>query len=118
MPVGSAANGWGTTKAQPTASKPAEATTPKRTLRVLQTGHHDKLPTADVAETSDPTTRPIFHGEIDRPLPNGTRADACGFRDDRRRLPALDHPYNPLSTARRELGIIVHVHPVGPLENC
>src|SRR5262252_1142189 len=48
------------------------------------------------------------------PLPNRPRADACGLRDGLRRLPALDLPYNPLSTARREPGILVHVHPVLP----
>ena len=48
------------------------------------------------------------------PLPNGPRADACGFRDGLRRLPAINLSYNPLSTARREPGILVHVHPVLP----
>jgi len=35
------------------------------------------------------------------PLANRARADACGFGDGLRRLPALYLPYNPLSTARR-----------------
>ncbi len=48
------------------------------------------------------------------PLANCTRADACGFGDGLRRLPALHLPYNPLSTTRREPGILVHVHPVLP----
>src|SRR5947209_4501436 len=48
------------------------------------------------------------------PLANRPRADACGFGNGLRRLPALDLPYNPLSTARREPGILVHVHPVLP----
>ena len=45
---------------------------------------------------------------------NRPRADACGFGDGLRRLPALDLPYNPLSTARRQPGIFMHVHPVLP----
>jgi hypothetical protein len=48
------------------------------------------------------------------PLPNGPRADACGFGDGLRRLPAINLSYNPFSTARREPGILVHVHPVLP----
>ena len=35
-----------------------------------------------------------------------------GLRDGLRRLPALDLQYNPLSTARRQRGILMHVHPV------
>src|SRR5262249_30567268 len=46
------------------------------------------------------------------PFSNGPRADAYGLRDSLRRLPALDLQYNPLSTARRQPGILVHVHPV------
>jgi hypothetical protein len=37
-----------------------------------------------------------------------------GFGDGLRRLPALDLPYNPLSTARRQPGILMHIHPVLP----
>src|SRR6201987_83715 len=48
------------------------------------------------------------------PLANGPRADACAFGDGLRRLPALHLPNNPLSTARREPGILMHVHPVSP----
>src|SRR5262249_11511877 len=48
------------------------------------------------------------------PLANCPRADACGFGDGLRRLPARNLPYNPLSTKRREPGILVHVHPVLP----
>jgi hypothetical protein len=40
------------------------------------------------------------------PLPNGPRADACGFGNGFRRLPALHLPYNPLSIARRQPGIL------------
>jgi hypothetical protein len=43
------------------------------------------------------------------PFSNGPRADAYGLA---RRLPALDLQYNPLSTARRQPGILMHVHPV------
>src|SRR5262249_36809799 len=46
------------------------------------------------------------------PFSNGPRADAYGLRDGLRRLPALDLQYNPLSTARRQPGILMHVHPV------
>ena len=48
------------------------------------------------------------------PFANGPRADACGFADGLRRLPALNLPDNPLSTTRRQPGILVHVHPVLP----
>src|SRR5262249_34437700 len=46
------------------------------------------------------------------PFSNGPQADAYGLRDGLRRLPALDLQYNPLSTARRQPGILMHVHPV------
>jgi hypothetical protein len=46
------------------------------------------------------------------PLANRPRADACGFGDGLRRLPVLNLPYNPLSTARRQPGILMYVHPV------
>jgi hypothetical protein len=49
-----------------------------------------------------------------QPLANCARADAYGLRDALRRLPALDLQYNPLSTARRQPGIPMHVHPVLP----
>jgi hypothetical protein len=45
---------------------------------------------------------------------NGLRADACGFADGLRRLPALNLLYNSHSTVRRQTGIPVHVHPVLP----
>jgi hypothetical protein len=48
------------------------------------------------------------------PFSNGPRADAYGLRGALRRLPALDLQYNPLSTARRQPGILMHVHPVLP----
>src|SRR4029078_4643888 len=48
------------------------------------------------------------------PFANGPRADACGFADGLRRLPALNLPYNSLSTVWRQTGILVHVHPVLP----
>ena len=56
--------------------------------------------------------RLIAAGHGDAGLPSGPRADACGFGDGLRRLPARDLPYNPLSTARRQPGILMHVHPV------
>ena len=48
------------------------------------------------------------------PFANGPRADACGFADGFRRLPARNLPYNSLSTVRGQTGILVHVHPVLP----
>jgi hypothetical protein len=59
-------------------------------------------------------SRQSFAAMSINPLPNGPRADACGFGDGLRRLPARDLPYNPLSTKRRQPGILVHVHPVLP----
>src|SRR5262245_1217367 len=48
------------------------------------------------------------------PLANRPRADACGFGNGLRRLSARDLTYNALSTARRQPGILMHVHPVLP----
>src|SRR5438094_2489369 len=48
------------------------------------------------------------------PLANRPRADARGFGNGLRRLSARDLPYNALSTARRQPGILMHVHPVLP----
>ena len=59
------------------------------------------------ASGSTRTTRAVNLGlgngrEISiNPLANRPRADACGFSNGLRRLPALDLPYNPLSTVRR-----------------
>ena len=57
---------------------------------------------------------PTLHRGIDQPIPNGPRADAYGFGDGLRRLPARNLPYDPLSTTRRQPGILTHVHPVLP----
>lgn len=46
------------------------------------------------------------------PLANCPRADAHGLCGGLRRLPARIELYNPLSTARRQPGILVHVHPL------
>src|SRR5262249_59957796 len=51
----------------------------------------------------DGTDQPIFERSAGRRL---------HLRDGLRRLPALDLQYNPLSTARRQPGILMHVHPV------
>src|ERR1700758_82621 len=59
-------------------------------------------------------SRQTFAAISINPFANGPRGDAGGLRDGLRRLPALNLPYNPLSTARREPGILVHVHPVLP----
>jgi len=46
------------------------------------------------------------------PLANGTRADPYGFADGLRGLPAGHQRDNPPSTVRRQVGILVDVHPV------
>src|SRR5882724_4330022 len=46
------------------------------------------------------------------PFANGPRTDACGLGYGLRRLPALNQPNNPLSTNRRQPGILMNVHPV------
>ena len=51
---------------------------------------------------SDPANLPTLRDDIGRPTSERSRADAYGFRDSIRRLPALNLPYNPLSTARRK----------------
>jgi hypothetical protein len=50
------------------------------------------------------------------PFANCPRADAYGLADGLRRLPARIELYDPFSTARRQPGILVHVHPVLLLE--
>jgi hypothetical protein len=62
---------------------------------------------------SDPAIPPILPDDVN-PLANRPRADAYGFGNGLRRLPARDLPYNALSTARRQPGILMHVHPVLP----
>ena len=44
------------------------------------------------------------------PFTHRARANACGFTDGLRRLPAEDHFDEPLSTKRRQAGILVDVH--------
>jgi hypothetical protein len=56
--------------------------------------------------------RHTFRSISINPLSNRPRADACGFGDGLRRLPALDLSNNSLSTNRREMGILMNVHPV------
>jgi hypothetical protein len=48
------------------------------------------------------------------PLANSPRADADGLRNGLWRLPARDLSDNPLSTNRRQTGILMDVHPVLP----
>ncbi len=55
---------------------------------------------------SGPAILPILLGDIDQ-LANGPRADACRFGNGLRRLPALYLLHNPLSTARRETGVLM-----------
>jgi GNAT superfamily N-acetyltransferase len=50
------------------------------------------------------------------PFANRARADAYGFANGLRRLPACNQFHDPLSTARRQPGILMHVHPV--LRDC
>jgi hypothetical protein len=46
------------------------------------------------------------------PFANCTQANACGLRNGLRRLPALDLPYDSLSTVSRQAGILMYVHPI------
>src|ERR1700733_7898671 len=46
------------------------------------------------------------------PFARRPRANAYGARNGLRRLPACSQAHDPLSTARRKTGILVHVHPV------
>src|SRR4051794_37436653 len=51
--------------------------------------------------------------EAGDPFARGARADACGSCGGLRRLPALeDGAHDPLSTNRRQPGILMDVHPV------
>src|SRR6185437_4777941 len=50
------------------------------------------------------------------PFANCTRADVYGFADGLRRLPVCNQFHDPLSTARRQPGILMYVHPV--LRDC
>src|SRR5215207_9676739 len=50
--------------------------------------------------------------EAGQPFAHGPRADACGSCGGLRRLPAQHLLHNPLSTKRRQTGILVDVHPV------
>jgi hypothetical protein len=57
--------------------------------------------------------RAPFGLEAVDPFARGARADACGSSSGLRRLPSLkDGAHDPLSTARRQTGILVDVHPV------
>jgi hypothetical protein len=47
-------------------------------------------------------------------LNDGWQSRRSGFGNGLRRLSARDLPYNALSTARRQPGILMHVHPVLP----
>ena len=54
----------------------------------------------------------ILGFEAVHPLARGARADACGSCGGLRRLPALKHgAHDPLSTKRRQTGILMDVHP-------
>src|SRR6185295_2447743 len=64
-------------------------------------------PRAAVAQTDQAFTMISLN-----PLADGPRADACGFADGLQRLPARDLPDDPLSTNRRQPGILMDVHPV------
>jgi hypothetical protein len=44
------------------------------------------------------------------PFAAGARANACGFTGGLRRLPAENHFDQPLSTERRQTGILMDVH--------
>src|SRR5215211_145802 len=53
-----------------------------------------------------------FGFEACHPLAHRTRADTCGYCDGLRRLPAQHLHHNSLSTAQRQAGILMDVHPV------
>ena len=48
------------------------------------------------------------------PFAAGARANACGFTGGLRRLPTEDHFGQPLSTVRRQAGILMDVHSALP----
>src|SRR5712664_804608 len=52
-----------------------------------------------------------FAGVATNPFTRGARANACGFTGGLRRLPAANHFDQPLSTERRQTGILMDVHP-------
>ena len=57
--------------------------------------------------------------EASHPLAHRARADAYGFADGLRRLPALnDATHHGLSTGRRETRILMDVHSVPPWNGC
>jgi hypothetical protein len=64
-----------------------------------------------IVAMSDLATPPILRDDTLNPLTNRPQADACGFANGLRRPPALHLPYDPLSTKRRQPGILI-VHPV------
>src|SRR5712664_3750980 len=51
-----------------------------------------------------------FAGVATNPFTRGARANACGFTGGLRRLPAENHFDQPLSTERRQTGILMDVH--------
>ena len=55
-----------------------------------------------------------LHREAGQPFAHRPRADACGACGGLRRLPAQNLLHNPLSTKRRQTGILVDVHSVPP----
>jgi hypothetical protein len=59
-------------------------------------------------------TRSPLGFEAGNPFARRPRADACGFCDGLRPLPAQHLQNQTLSTQRRRPGILVHVHPVPP----
>src|SRR5215217_4015686 len=62
---------------------------------------------AAISETGQPLAAIAHH-----PFADGPRADACGLCGGLRRLPAQHLHHNPLSTERRQTGILMDVHPV------
>jgi len=69
-------------------------------------------PRAAVRQAGKSFSLVAFHPFAHRP-----RADAYGFADSLRRLPARHLAHDPLSTMRRETGILVNVHPVSPRDH-
>ena len=65
-----------------------------------------------VAANCDRSAQPGPHADSDQPTCERSAGRRPRFGNGRSRLPALDLPHNPLSTTRREPGILMHVHPV------
>jgi hypothetical protein len=85
---------------------------PAKSLHLLDNGLRSWSVNPMQSGTAIVQTRHAFTSMPIDPLPNGPRADACGFRNGPRRLPAHHLSNNSFSTNRRQPGILMDVHPV------